>query len=163
MGSHIGNTLRRNFYFCSSRLSALWLETLGYRTERKIEKLIKLNPSKIYDRQDEFEFDNVNFPVFFFLDRDVPLSKSYCINISQLIQFARASSHVTIFNAHNKTAELHKQSYRYHKLFFLTFYRRHYKLVSKFKVGLKSILQQDLSEPELYGDLVSKLKKCKMD
>ena len=30
---------------------------------------------------------------------------------------------------------------------------------SKFKVGLKSLLQQGLSEPEFYGDLVHKLKK----
>ena len=29
---------------------------------------------------------------------------------------------------------------------------RHYGLVSKFKVGLKLLLQQGLSEPEFYGD-----------
>ena len=43
--------------------------------------------------------------------------------------------------------------------FFSKFYRRHYELVSKFKVGLKSLLQQGLSEPEFYGDLVYKLRK----
>ena len=32
-------------------------------------------------------------------------------------------------------------------------------MVSKFKVGLKSLLQQGLSEPELYGDLVYNLRK----
>ena len=32
-------------------------------------------------------------------------------------------------------------------------------LISKFQVGLKSLLRQGLSEPELYGDLVYKLKK----
>ena len=42
---------------------------------------------------------------------------------------------------------------------FSKFYHRHYKLVSKFKVGLKSLLQQGLSEPEFYGDLVYKLRK----
>ena len=42
---------------------------------------------------------------------------------------------------------------------FSKFYRRHYELVSKFKVGLKSLLQQGLSEPEFYGDMVYKLKK----
>ena len=42
---------------------------------------------------------------------------------------------------------------------FLKFYRRHFELVSKFKVGLKSLLQQGLSEPEFYGDLVYKLRK----
>ena len=42
---------------------------------------------------------------------------------------------------------------------FSKFYHRRYKLVSKFKVGLKSLLQQGLSEPEFYGDLVYKLRK----
>ena len=31
--------------------------------------------------------------------------------------------------------------------------------VSKFNVGLKSLLQQGLSEPEFYGDLVYKFRK----
>ena len=34
-----------------------------------------------------------------------------------------------------------------------------YKLISKFQVGLKSLLRQGLSEPDFYGDLVYKLKK----
>ena len=32
-------------------------------------------------------------------------------------------------------------------------------MVSKFKVGVKSVLQQGLSEPEFYGDLVYKFRK----
>ena len=32
-------------------------------------------------------------------------------------------------------------------------------MISKFKVGLKSLLRHGLSEPEFYGDLVYKLKK----
>ena len=32
-------------------------------------------------------------------------------------------------------------------------------LISKFQVGLKSILRQGLSEPDFYGDLVYELKK----
>ena len=32
-------------------------------------------------------------------------------------------------------------------------------MISKFQVGLKSLLRQRLSEPEFYGDLVYKLKK----
>ena len=31
---------------------------------------------------------------------------------------------------------------------------RGYELISKFNVGLKSLLHQGLSEPEFYGDLV---------
>ena len=32
-------------------------------------------------------------------------------------------------------------------------------MISKFKAGLKSLLRQELSEPEFYGDLIYKLKK----
>ena len=64
--------------------------------------------------------------------------------ISQLIRFARVYSHVEDFNARNKclTAKLLKQGYRYHKLrkAFFKFYRRHYEFISKFNVGLKSLL-----------------------
>ena len=116
--------------------------------------------SKIYDKRDDFDFDIVNFP---FLDGDVPRSTSYGVYISQLIRFARVSSHVVDFNARNKclTAKLLQQGYRYHKLrkTFPKFYRRHYELVSKFNVGLKTLLHQGLSEPEFYGDLVYKFKK----
>ena len=42
---------------------------------------------------------------------------------------------------------------------FSKFYRRYFDLISKFQVGLKSLLRQGLSEPDFYGDLVYKLKK----
>ena len=110
---------------------------------------------KIYDKRDNFDFDIVNFP---FLDGDVPRAASYGVYISQLIRFARVSSHVNDFNTRNKllTAKLLNQGYRYHKLrkAFSKFYRRHSDLVSKFNIGLKSLLQQGLSEPEFYGDNV---------
>ena len=109
--------------------------------------------SKIYEKRDDSDFDTVNF---LFLDGDFPRSTSYGVYISQLIRFARVSSHVADFNARNKslTAELLQQGYRYHKLrkTFSKFYRRHYELVSKFNVGLKTLLHQGLSEPEFYGD-----------
>ena len=93
----------------------------------------------------------------------VPRSTSYGVYISQLIRFARASSYVADFNTRNKllTQKLLKQGYRYHKLrkTFSKFYRRYYDLISKFQVGLKSLLRQGLSEPDFYGDLVYKLKK----
>ena len=52
-------------------------------------------------------------------------------------------------------------SYMGHKLCktFSKFYRGYYDLISKFQVGLKSLLRQGLSEPEFYGNLVYKLKK----
>ena len=116
--------------------------------------------TKIYDKRDDFDFEIVNFP---FLDGDVPRSTSYGVYISQLIRFARASSYVADFNTRNKllTQKLLKQGYRYHKLCktFSKFYRRYYDLISKFQVGLKSLLRQGLSEPDFYGDLAYKLKK----
>ena len=116
--------------------------------------------TKIYDKRDDFEFKIVNFP---FLDGDVPRSTSYAVYISQRIRFARASSYVTDFYTRNKllTQKLRKQGYRRYKLrkIFSEFYRRYYDLISKFQVGHKSLLRQRLSEPEFYGDLISKLKK----
>ena len=115
---------------------------------------------KIYDKRDDFDFEIVNFP---FVDGDVPRTASYGVYISQLIRFVRVSSHVTDFNTRNKllTVKLLNQGYRYHKLrkAFSKFYRRHSDLVSKFNVGLKSLLQQDLLEPEFYGNLVYKFRK----
>ena len=88
------------------------------------------------------------------MNGDVPRAASY--GISQLIRFARVSSHVTDFKTRNTllTAKLLNQGYRYLKLrkAFSKFYRRHYDLVSKFNVGLKS-------GPEFYGDLVYKFRK----
>ena len=55
--------------------------------------------TKIYDKRVDFDFDIVNFP---FLDGDVPRRPSYGVYISQLIRFARASSHVDDFNNRNK-------------------------------------------------------------
>ena len=55
--------------------------------------------TKIYDKQDDFNFDIVNFP---FLDGGVPQRPYYGVYISQLIRFARAPSHVTDFNNRNK-------------------------------------------------------------
>ena len=49
--------------------------------------------------RDGFDFDIVNFP---FLDGDVHRSASYGVYISQLIRFARVSSHVHDFNTRNK-------------------------------------------------------------
>ena len=116
--------------------------------------------TKIYNKRDDFDFEIVNFP---FLDNDVPRSTSYGVYISQLIRFARASSHVADFNTHNKllTQKLLKQGYQYHKLrkTFSKFYRRYDDVISKFQIGLKFLLRQGLTEPEFYSDLVYTLKK----
>ena len=110
--------------------------------------------TKIFDKQDDFDFDIVNFP---FLDGDVPRSTSYGV----YIRFARVSSHVDDFYNRNivLTAKLLRQGYRYHKLrkAFSKFYRRHFDLVFKYNVGLKTLLLQSLSK--FYGDLVYKFRK----
>ena len=84
--------------------------------------------TKIYDKRDDFDI-----VIFLFLDGEVPRRPSYGVYISQLIRFARTSSHVTHFNNRNKflTAKLLKQCYRYHKLHkaFSKFYRRHFELI----------------------------------
>ena len=71
--------------------------------------------TKIYNKRDDFDFDIVNFP---FLDGDGPRSTSYGVYISQLIRFARVTSHVDDFNSRNKvlTAQVLRQGYRYHKI-----------------------------------------------
>ena len=89
--------------------------------------------------------------------------KSKSILVPFLKESSLQTSHVADFNARNKslTAKLLQQGYRYHKLrkTFSKFYRRHYELVSKFNVGLKTLLHQGLSEPEFYSDLIYKFKK----
>ena len=115
--------------------------------------------TKIYDKRNDFGFDIVKFP---FLDGDVPRSTSYALYISQLIRFARVSSHVGDFNTCNESfdSKLPKPEYRYHKprKAFPKFYRRHFDLVSKYNVGLKTLLLQGLSDLEFYRDLLYKFR-----
>ena len=117
--------------------------------------------TKRFDKREDFDFDIiVNFP---FLDGDVPRRTSYGVYISQLIRFARTSSNVSDFSCRNKaiTAKLIRQGYRYHKLCktFSKFNCRHNALVEKYSVRLRKLLQQGISGPEFYGDLVYKIRK----
>ena len=108
--------------------------------------------SRLNDKRDDF--DILTFP---FLDGDVRRSTSYGVYISQLIRFARVSSHIDDDKV--STAKLLRQGYRYHKIpkAFSKCYRRHFDMVSsKYNVGLKKLL---LEEPEFYGDLVYKFRK----
>ena len=68
----------------------------------------------IYDKRDDSDFDIV---IISFLVGDIPRATYYGVYISQLIRFARVSSHVADFNTRNQilTAKLRKQGYRYHK------------------------------------------------
>ena len=59
------------------------------------------------------------------------------------------------------SAKLLRQGYRYHKIpeAFSKFYLRHFDIVFKYNVGLKTLLLQGVSNPEFYGDLVCKFRK----
>ena len=57
------------------------------------------------------------------------------------------------------TAKLLKQGYRYHKIrkAFSKLYHQDSELIVKYNIHLKTLLQQGISEPIFYGDLVYKL------
>ena len=96
--------------------------------------------TEIYDKRDDFDFKIVNFP---FLDGDVPRSTSYGVYICQLICFARSSNHVADFNTRNKLLIQVISIINFAKPF-SKFYGRYYDLISKFQVGIKSLLRQGL-------------------
>ena len=88
--------------------------------------------TKTYDKRDDFDLILLIFSFLMAMSLGVP--------ISQLIRFARASSHVNYFNNRNKflTAKPLKQGYRYDKLrkAFSKFYRRRFELIKIYHVNL---------------------------
>ena len=88
------------------------------------------------------------------------LKQQYGTNLLLLLS---SSSNLNDFNYRHKTrtAKILRQGYRYFKLHkaFSKFYRRHSALLEKYSVSLKTLLQQGISEPELYGDLVYRFRK----
>ena len=56
------------------------------------------------------------------------------------------------------TAKLLKQGYRYHKIrkAFFRFYHRHSELIVRYNIGLKTLLQQGISEPIFSKELLKK-------
>ena len=80
--------------------------------------------TKIYDKRDDFDFGIVNFP---FLDGDVPRSSSNGVYISQLIRFARVSSHVDDFHTRNKVL---KASFSDNGIDIINFVRRFQNFIS---------------------------------
>ena len=75
---------------------------LGYLLDLHLSISNEIVSTKIYDKRDVFDFEFVDYP---FLDGDVPRSTSYGVYISQLIRFARASSHVTDLNVNSETSQ----------------------------------------------------------
>ena len=118
--------------------------------------------TKIYDKRDDFNFNIVNFP---HLDSDVPRAPSYGIYMSQLVRFARACSQVDDFNERNLllTKKLVDQGYLFHKLrkTFTKFYHRNKDILYKYKTNLKSFLNDGISHPEYYSDVIYKMRKIK--
>ena len=94
------------------------------------------------------------FPSFTFVSLSFLLSFLF-----YLLCFSNLCQRVVILNLLD--IKVNSDSYRYHKLrkTFSKFYRRHFDIVSKYNVGLKTLLLQGLSEPEFYGDLVYKFRK----
>ena len=114
---------------------------------------------KIYDKRNNFNFEKVNYP---FLDGDVPRSPSYGVYISPLIRFAGVCSNVDDNRNLFLTAKLLKQGYRHHykiRKGFSKFYHRHSEKTVKYSSGLKTLLQQGISEPTFYSDLLYKFKR----
>ena len=73
-------------------------------------------------------------------------------------------TNVDDFNNRNLflTAKLLKQGYSYHKIrraLNSKSYHRHSELYVKYNIGLKTLRQQGISEPIIYGDLVYKFKR----
>ena len=72
-------------------------------------------------------------------------------------------SNVDDFNNRNLflTAKLLKQGYRYNKIrkAFSKFFHRHTEFIVKCNIGLKTLLQQGISESIMYGYLVYKFKR----
>ena len=116
----------------------------------------KLN-TKVYDI-----FHIVNFP---HLDGEVPLAPSYGVYISQLVRYARVCSDVSDFNDRNLclTEKLLHQGFRYHKLIktFSKFYYRYVDLLRKFGSTCMALIQQGISHPNFYGNIVYKAHKFK--
>ena len=83
----VGGALINHSYFVAIQYFEYGVKQLG-RHETANKNLFYISP-----------FEIVNFP---FLDGDVPRSTSYGVDISQLILFTRASSHVADFNTRNK-------------------------------------------------------------
>ena len=116
--------------------------------------------SKFYDKHDDFNFGIVNFS---FLVGDNVCSPSYGVYVSQFSYFARVFSNVDDFNDRNLflIATILNQGYIYRQIrnAFSTFYHIHSELIVKYTIWLISRLQQGISEPIFYGDLLFKYKR----
>ena len=119
-------------------------------------KIIMLAANSISNFIATYKFGNIPKPLSFSVQKYFLFSKLF--QNQPHSNYRPISIPTTISKIFEK---LLQQGYRYHKLRkpFSKFYRRHYELISKYNVGLKTLLSEGLSEPEFYGDLVYKFKK----
>ena len=93
--------------------------------------------TRLYDKQDDFNFPIVNFP---FLSSNIPSAPAYGVYVSQLISYARACSNYQDFMERGKvlTTKLLRQGYQKTKLVatLKKFCGRHHDLVNSNNVAV---------------------------
>ena len=76
---------------------------------------------------------------------------------NRMTRFQHFINHVAMWACSN-TQEQNDKLHKIRKAF-SKFYYRHSELIVKYNIGLKTLLQQGISEPIFYGDLVYKFKR----
>ena len=105
--------------------------------------------TRLYDKQDNFNFPIVNFP---FLSSNIPSAPAYGVYVSQLIRYARACSNYQDFMERGKelTTKLLSQGYQKNKLVATPkkFYGRHHDLVNPYNVAVSRIVSDVFANDE---------------
>ena len=106
--------------------------------------------TSLYDKRDDFNFHITNFP---FLSSNIPSSPAYCVFISQLIRYARASSSYECFilRAVRLSNKLLGQGYVKERLrsSLRKFYGRYGDLIKQYEVPLSRMLHDILDDDHL--------------
>ena len=111
--------------------------------------------TKIYDKRGDFDFDIVNFP---FLDGDVPRRTSYGVTYLNLLDSPELLQ--ILMTLLTTVLKPLLPNFLDRAIVILNFIRRFRNvIVEKYSVSLKTLLQQGISEPEFYGDLVYRFRK----
>jgi hypothetical protein len=105
--------------------------------------------TKIYDKRDDFNFKIINFPN---MCSNIPASPAYGVYISQLIRFARASSHYSDFLKRHLHLRNRLLDQGYENIRFIRFIRkfifRYQDLVEIYSVSAETIISDAFSYSE---------------
>jgi hypothetical protein len=105
--------------------------------------------TKIYDIRDDFNFKIINFPN---MCSNIPASPAYGVYISQLIRFARASSHYSDFLKRHLHLRNRLLDQGYENIRFIRFIRkfifRYQDLVEIYSVSAETIISDAFSYSE---------------